>query len=151
MLSYSFGPPARAAPIGRKVASCLRAPKVNPSRLASSTPTLIFFKFSPKLPRASGAWRHPHLVTQYCLGLLWHLSDTSIHPRAPALTPASMLHPTNPCAEPKGSQPNYTQRHEPKSLCYFITLTYLVKYNNRNSKNSLFKNLLANIMFHLNL
>ena len=80
--------------------------KIDPSRLVSSTPTLIFFKFSHKLLRASGAWRHPHPVDQYRLGLLWHLSDTSIRPRAPALTPASMLHPTNPCAEPKGSQPN---------------------------------------------
>ena len=47
------------------------------------------------------ALRHP-----FCLGVLWHLSDTSIRPYASALTPASMLHPTNPCAEPKGSQPN---------------------------------------------
>ena len=60
-------------------------------------------------------------VTPFRLGLLWHLSDTSIRLRAPALTPASMLHLTNPCIEPKGSQPNWTQRHEPKSLGYYIT------------------------------
>ena len=74
------------------------------TRLVSNSLTL--FRFSHKPPRASGAWRHPHPVTPFRLGLLWHLSDTSILPHAPALTPASMLHLTNPCAEPKGSQPN---------------------------------------------
>ena len=33
-----------------------------------------------------------------------------------------MLHLTNPCAELKGSQPNWTQRHDPKSLGYYITI-----------------------------
>ena len=102
---FFIWPPTRAAPIGRTFASRLRTPKVDPSRLASST-RLWLFKFSHKPPRASGAWRHPHPVTAFRLGLLWHLSDTSIRPRAPALTPASMLHLTNPCAEPKGSKPN---------------------------------------------
>ena len=86
MLSYSFGPQLERPPIGRTFPSRLWAPKVDPSRLVSSTRLLFSSKFSHKLPRASGAWRHPHLVTQYCLGLLWHLSDTSIRPRAPALT-----------------------------------------------------------------
>ena len=98
-------PPYRAAPIGRTFASRLRAPKVDSSRFASST-RLWLFKFSHKPPCASGAWRHPHPVTSVRFGLLWYLSDTSIHPRPAALTPASMLHLTNPCAEPKGSQPN---------------------------------------------
>ena len=31
------------------------------------------------------------------------------------------FHLTNPYAEPKGSQPNYTQRHEPKSLGHYVT------------------------------
>ena len=86
-------------PIGRKFASHLWAPKVNPSRLASSTQLFNFVQISHKPPRASGAWRHPHSFTSFRLGLLWHL-------HLPALTPASMLHLTNPCAEPKGSQPN---------------------------------------------
>ena len=106
MLSYSSGSHLERPPIGRTFASRLWAPKVDPSRLASSTPTLSLFKFSHKPPRASGAWRHPHPVTSVRFGLLWHLSDTSIRPRAPALTPASMLPLTNPCAEPKGTQPN---------------------------------------------
>ena len=108
MLSYSFGPQKSILLVWRLVPDSL-------------------FKFSPKPPRASGAWRHLHPVTAFRLGLLWHLSDTFIHPRAPALTPAPMLHLTNPCAEPKGSQPNWTQRHEPKSLGYSITLLMIIQ------------------------
>ena len=121
MLSYSFGPQLERPPSGARSPRACELQNRSFS-FGVQNPTLIFFKFSHKLPRASGAWRHPHLVTQYRLGLLWHLSDTSIRSRAPALTPASILHPNNPCAEPKGSQPNQTQRHEPKSLGYFITL-----------------------------
>ena len=102
--SNSSGPP-----IGCTFASCLRAPKVDPFRLASSTQLFYFLQILTKPPRAPGAWRHPHRATPFRLGLLWHLSDTSIRPRAPALTPASMLHPKNPCAELKGSQPNQTR------------------------------------------
>ena len=53
--SFSFGVqyPTLAAPLGRKFASRLRAPKVEPLRLASST-RLSFFKFSHKPLRASG-------------------------------------------------------------------------------------------------
>ena len=76
-------PPTRAAPIGRTFASRLSAPKVDPSRLASSTRIWVF-KFSHKPLRASGAWRHPHPVTAFRLGLFWHVSDTSIRPPARA-------------------------------------------------------------------
>ena len=79
------------------------------------------------------ALRHP-----FHLGLLWHLSDTSIHPRPPALIHVSMLHLTNPCTELKGSQPN--QRHEPKSLGYrnplvtkvvnlYLTCIYILNFH----------------------
>ena len=58
-------------------------------------------------PRASGAWRHPHFVPRfiisgYCDISAWHVHSVHAH----ALPPASRLHLTNPCAEPKGSQPN---------------------------------------------
>ena len=57
------------------------------------------------LPRASGAWRHPHSVAPvshlcYCDISEWHA--LSARPRTPVL----MLHLSNPCTEPKGSQPN---------------------------------------------
>ena len=52
----------------------LRAPKVDPPRLASSTKLSNFLQISHKPPRASGAWRHPHHVTTFRhLGVLWHL------------------------------------------------------------------------------
>ena len=41
MLSYSFGPHLMRPPIGRKFASRLRAPKVDPSRLASNSQLLL--------------------------------------------------------------------------------------------------------------
>ena len=91
-------PPTRAAPIGRTFASRIRAPKVDPSRLASSIRVFLSSNSHTNLRALP--------VTSVRFGLLWHLSDNSIHPRAPALTPVSMLHLTNPCAEPKGSQPN---------------------------------------------
>ena len=115
-------PPFWAAPIGRKFASSLQAPKVDPSRLVSSTQLWL----SSDSPQTSARFRCVTSLTlrhPFCLGVLWHLSDTSIRPCSPALTPASMLHPTNPCAEPNGSQPDLTQRHEPKSLGYYKKLS----------------------------
>ena len=93
-------PPTRADPHRAQVRLASASSKSRSFSFGVEFPTLSFFKFSHKPPRASGAWRHPHPVNALRLGLLWHLSDTPIHPRAPALTPASMLHPTNPCAEP---------------------------------------------------
>ena len=75
-------PPSRAAPIGRKFASRLRAPKIDRLRPVSNLHSLTFFRFSHKPPRASGAWRHLHPVIPFRLRQLWHLSDTSIRPRA---------------------------------------------------------------------
>ena len=67
-------PPSRADPIGCKFASRLRAPNVDPARLASSIQLSSFLQISHKSPRASGTWRHPHPVTPFRhLGLLWHL------------------------------------------------------------------------------
>ena len=128
MLSYSFGPnlerpSSRAAPIARKFASRLRAPKVDCLRPVSNLNSLTFFKSPQTSARfrcvTSLALRHP-----FCIGVLWHLNDTTIRPCAPALTPASMLHPTNPRAESKGPQPNHNQRHEPNSLGYYITSVF---------------------------
>ena len=61
-----------------------------------------FLSILHKPLRTFGAWRHFHSVTRF----LSDYCDTSIRPRVLALTPASMFHLTNPCAEPKGSQPN---------------------------------------------
>ena len=76
-----------------------------PPRQVSSQLT-DFFKISQNPPRASGAWCHSHSLAPVShLGLLWHLWVT--RPLcARAWTPVLMLHLTNPCAEPKGSQPN---------------------------------------------
>ena len=115
-------PPSRAAPIGHKFVSCQRAPKVDPPCLASSTQLSNFLQISTNrctLP-VRDVTRTPSPVLFWTI--VTSLSDTSIHPRTPALTPASMLHLTNPCAEPKDSQPNLTQRHEPKSLGHYVTI-----------------------------
>ena len=74
-----------------------RSPRVSesqPSRSVFSSQLTDFFKIFPNPPRASGAWRHSD-------------SLASVSPLCTrAWTPVLMLHLTNPCAEPKGSQPN---------------------------------------------
>ena len=80
-----------------------------------------FFKISQNPLHASGAWRHSHCVTPFPISdIVTRLSDTSA-PCARAWTPALMVHLSNLCTEPKGSQPNQTQRHKSKSLSHYIT------------------------------
>ena len=56
--------------------------------------------------RASGAWRHSHLLAPFPIwAIVTSLSET-FAPRACASTPVLMLHLSNLCTEPKGSQPN---------------------------------------------
>ena len=80
-----------------------RKPTVFPEAGLIST---NFHQNSPNPRRASGAWRHLHpLAPVSHLGLLWHLWVT--RPLwARDWIPVLMLHLTNPCSEPKGSQPN---------------------------------------------
>ena len=75
-----------------------------PPRQVSSQLT-DFFKISQNPPRSSGAWRHPHSVIPLSMWAnMTSLSDSSAHARA--WTPVLMFHLSNPCPEPKGSQPN---------------------------------------------
>ena len=98
-------PPSRVALIGRKFALRLRPPKVDPSRLVSSTQLSNFFRFSQKL-RALLVCDVTRTLSPRFVSDYYDIWVTPPSASAPALTPASMLHPTNPCAEPKGSQPN---------------------------------------------
>ena len=87
-------PPSRAASIGHKFASRLRARKVDPPRLVSSVQLSNFLQISHKPPRASGAWHHPHPVTPFRhLGLLWHLWVA--RPPCALVTTARSLPPTS--------------------------------------------------------
>ena len=70
------GTPSGAAPLGRKFASRLRAPNVEPLRLASSTQLSNFLQILTQTSAHFGAWPHPHPVTPFRLGLLWHLRVT---------------------------------------------------------------------------
>ena len=92
------------APIGRTFASHLRAPKVDPSRwrlvpnsLSSNSHTNLCALPVRDVTRTLS----PRFVSDY-----YDIWVTPLSARARALTPASMLHLTNPSAEPKGSQPN---------------------------------------------
>ena len=98
-------PPTRAAPIGRTFASRLRAPKVDPSRLASRTRLFL----SSNSHTTSARFRcvtspvpfHP-VSSRTVMTSEWHL-----HP--PARTRVNTcfnVTPNQACAEPKGSQPN---------------------------------------------
>ena len=83
-----------------------RASESQSSRSVSSSQLTDFFQISQNPLRASGAWRHSHsLASVSHLGLLWYLWVT--HPLcARTWSPALMLHLSNPCTKPKGSQPN---------------------------------------------
>ena len=100
-------PPSRAAPVANKFVWPLRAPKVDPYRLVSSFQlNKLTFSKSPKSSRISGAGRHPQFVAPFSIwAIVTSLNDTSA-PRALAWTPVLTLHLSNPCSEPKGSQPN---------------------------------------------
>ena len=87
-----------------------RSPRASESQLSSPEAELNsthwLFQNPPNPPRASGAWRHSHSLALFPIwAIVTSLSDTSA-PSARERTPALMLHPSNPCTELKGSQPN---------------------------------------------
>ena len=89
--------------------TCPRPPRASESQPSSPgaglNSTNILQNFQNP-PRASGAWRHSHSLTPFPIwAIVTSLSDTSA-PRTRAWTPVLMLHLSNPCTEPKGSQPN---------------------------------------------
>ena len=94
--------PSRAVPLARKFVWPLRAPKVDPSRSESCSQLFQ----NPQNPQRA-------LPVHDVIHILWSwdfyfdFCERHILP-ARALTPAL----TNPCAEPKVSQPNLTQRQD---------------------------------------
>ena len=109
------GAPTRVAPAIRP----RELAKANRLLLRQISSQLTFFKF----PKSSGRFQcmtspalcEPVSHMGYCDISEWHVRS------ARARTPVLMLHLSNPCTEPKGSQPNKTQRHKPKSLGHYIT------------------------------
>ena len=100
-------PPSRTAP-ATKATGLASASKRKPNVFSRgrSNSTNWLFQNPQNPPRASGAWRHPHSVAPvshlgYCDISEWHVRSA-----ARAWTPVLMLHLSNPCTEPKGSQPN---------------------------------------------
>ena len=81
-----------------------RARESHPSSSGVKTQVTDFSQFPPpkSSAHASGAWRHSHAQVW---DFYFDISEWHILP-ARAWTPALMLHQTNPCTEPKGSQPN---------------------------------------------
>ena len=103
ILAFSSAPhPSRATPTTRP----RQLAKANRLIPRQDSTLLTFFKF----PKSSVRFR---FVTSFALAsprfssrdIVTSLSDTSALPTR-ALTPVLMLHQTNPCAEPKGPQPN---------------------------------------------
>ena len=92
------------------------APATRPCELAKgnrllprqvSSQLTDFFKKNLNPPRSSGAWRHSHCVTSFPIPSFCDISEWHVRSaRARAWTAALMLHLSNPCTEPKGSQPN---------------------------------------------
>ena len=92
MLSYSSSPHLVRPPIGRKFACFGELAKVEPPRLVSSFQlSLTFFQFSTNLWAlpVRDVTRTPSPVSSRII--VTSLSDIFVHPRAPALTPASMF------------------------------------------------------------
>ena len=106
MPSYSLGPYLVRHPRRANSSRLSEPQKSNLLVRCLAFNSLTFFRFSPTSARfrcvTSPASCHP-LSSRT---IVTSLSDISIRLRAPALTPASMLHLTNSCAEPKCSQPN---------------------------------------------
>ena len=103
---FFIWPLSRAAPRARKFVSPLRAQKSNLLVRGLVSTLLTFFKFHKilrALPvRDVTCTSSPVSSSQ---AIVTSLSDMSAL-CARTLPPASRLHLTNPCAEPKGSQPN---------------------------------------------
>ena len=68
--------------------------------------TLQLSSNSQNPPRASGAWCHSHSVTPFSISGYCDISEWHVRSARSAWTPVLMLHLSNPCTEPKGSQPN---------------------------------------------
>ena len=80
MMTFPSAPPSRAAPVAHKFVWPLRAPKVDPSCLESSSQLIDFFKI-PQILRARFWYMTPFTSTgqPFYLGFLfWHLWMT--HP-----------------------------------------------------------------------
>ena len=104
-------PPSRAAPVARKFVWLRRASKSHPyspeAGLNSTQLNSLTFSKSLKSSARLRCVTSPALCIPvshlgYCDISEWHVHSA----RARAWTPASMLHLSNPCTEPKGSQPN---------------------------------------------
>ena len=77
------------------------------SRSEAGTQFTPFSQIPKSSAHASGAWRHSHpLVTFPIWDFYFDISWMTHRLRGAQRTPALMLHLTNPCTEPKGSQPN---------------------------------------------
>ena len=96
---FSICPKPRATPAARP----RRASESQPSSSDRKTQLTDFSQISA---HASGVWRHSHPWSYPLSGIfiVTSLNDTSA-PRARDHL-RSCLHLTNPCTEPKGSQPN---------------------------------------------
>ena len=89
-----------------KVTGLASASKRKPTVFSRSRTQLYSTSSISQNPlRTSGTWRHLHCVTPfpisaYCVISEWYVRSTI------AWTPILMLHQSNPCTEPKDSQPN---------------------------------------------
>ena len=84
-------------PPGFSTTSCLLTRLISNSNCASDSHTNL---------RALPVREVTHTLSSRFVSDYYDIWVTPPSASAPALTPASMLRPTNPCAEPKGSQPN---------------------------------------------
>ena len=99
---FSICPPTRVAPATRPWRASISQPSSFEAGLNS---TKWLFSNPPKSStHASGAWRHSHSQVLSGIFILTSVNDTSSLRAHQHL--CSSLHLTNPCAEPKSSQPN---------------------------------------------
>ena len=102
----SSQPNQRAVPVAHKVVWPRPGLNLNLPVRRQELNSLIFLKSQKSSAHASGAWRLSHPVVSFPI---WGFILTSVNDASSPCAREhlrSCLHLTNPCTEPKGSQPN---------------------------------------------
>ena len=126
---FSICPPPRPPPRTAPAARTQRAPKVNRLLQTLKLNSLTFLKSPKSSARASGTWRHSHLLVLFPIwGFYFDISEWHTL-SAWTWTPELMLHLTNPCSKRKDLSLTKLKGkiYKTKSLGHYITCLFPYK------------------------